>query len=67
MFKKHGKLNFHDMLTYLEDSLNNRDIKRSKISAYYCCNTMLNSHKTDHEKADFVTGLKNMIETIEQK
>jgi hypothetical protein len=66
MFEKNGKLEFHDMLQYLEKTVQERDLEKAKICAYYCFN-VISTEKSllDTQKLQLINGIKDEIEKLE--
>ena len=66
MFQRDGKLEFHDMLQYLEKTVEERDLEKAKICAHYCFN-VISSEKSlsDTQKVQLVTGIEDEIVKLE--
>jgi hypothetical protein len=66
MFNRDGKLEFHDMLQYLEKSVEERDFEKAKICAYYCFNVISSeSSLSDTQKLQLINGIEDEIEKLE--
>ena len=66
MFSEKGKLDFHDMLRYFEGSVKEKDLKRSKIAAYYCTNVVMSQPTlTEAQRNQLILGFKEEINRLE--
>ena len=65
MFQRDGKLEFHDMLKYLETTVEERDLEKAKICAYYCFNVVSSEKSlTEPNKVQIITGIQDEIEKL---
>ena len=62
---KKKKLNFHKALGKLEECTDNKNIKKSKIWAYYCVNMVLkNTSYSEHQKLAAISDIVELINNI---
>lgn len=65
IFEKHGSLNFHDMIKFFEKAIEDRDLEKSMISAFYCCNVVLGQHSIkDLEKNEIIRGIVSEVNNL---
>ena len=58
------KLNFHDLLDKVKESSESNDKESLTIWCYYATNVILNSKKSDREKAEIISDLKCILDNI---
>jgi len=62
---KEKNLNFHKALGKLETCTDNKNIKKSKIWAYYCVNMILkNKSYSEHQKLAAISDIVELINNI---
>lgn len=67
IFRTKGSLKFHDMLQYLEKAVENKDIERAKIAAFYCTNVVLSQPTlNDIERSELIRGMCDEIIELEK-
>jgi len=60
-----GSLTFYEVMDYLEEKVLERDVKTSKIVAYYCVNIIINSKMSDSDKMELISNIKILIDDLE--
>lgn len=62
------ELTFHTILNYIEQSIENNDIIRTKIAMYYCTNVLINNKNyNENEKIEIIRGLIDSVKNLEEK
>lgn len=65
-FNRHNKIEFFDMIKYLETSIENKDFDRSHIAAYYVCNVILSrTEMSNGEKKSLIDGICMSVSVLE--
>ncbi len=58
LFNNNGSINFHDLVTQIEDAVSSKNYTLAKIISYYCTNAIINEPSLSlSEKNDIINGI----------
>jgi len=61
-----GKIMFYDVMEHLEKAVEARNIKKSKVIAWYVTESLLKSRMPDNEQDFLIIGMKDQIDALEE-
>jgi hypothetical protein len=53
-------------MDYLIDQVEKKDVKTSKIVAYYCVNIVINSKLSDYSKTEIIYNINYLLKELEE-
>lgn len=66
-FRLNNKIEFFDMMKFLENAIEEKNYEKSQICAYYCVNVILNNHNlNDTEKNNLICGITMSVNELKQ-
>ncbi len=64
--ESHGKFMFYDAMDFLERSIESKNLKRSKIIAWYITRSLINSSMSAHDRDFLILGMKEQVNSLEE-